>query len=56
MECKRKYIKEGVLNYLTSSDFNDFSNELTSISLDYMPDDENTLRKKLRKFEKLDNI
>lgn len=47
---------EGVLNHLTSAVFNDFSNDLTSISLDYMPDDETALRKKLKMFQKLDHI
>jgi hypothetical protein len=55
-ECKNRYMEEGVLNHITSANFNDFSNELTSISLDYMPDDENALIDKLKMFEKLDSI
>lgn len=43
-------MEDGVLNHLTSAHFNDFSNELTSISLDYMPDDEDSLIKKLKMF------
>jgi hypothetical protein len=50
LECKHKYMEEGVLNHLTSANFIDFPNDLTSISLDYMPDDETILRKKLKMF------